>query len=47
MKPKAIGLLFLMLFLLPVIAGAVSEQDFEVLTTENMINLCTVPNNAP
>ena len=32
MKPKTIGLLLLMVFLLPVIAGAVSEKDFEVQT---------------
>ena len=41
MKRKTMSLLFLMLFLLPVIAGAASEKDFEVQTTENLINLCT------
>ena len=41
MRPKTTSLLFLMLFLLPSIAGAVSEKDFEVQTTENLINLCT------
>ncbi len=47
MKPKAIGLLFLMVLLLPVTAGAVSEQDFEVQTTENMIILCTASADDP
>jgi hypothetical protein len=47
MKPKAIGLLFLMVFLLPVIAGAVSEKDFEAQTTENMVNLCTASPDDP
>ena len=47
MKHKTIGLLILMIFLLPVIAGAVSEKDFEVQTTENMINLCTAAPEDP
>ena len=41
MKRKTISFLFMMVFLLPAIAGAVSEKDFEVQTTENIINLCT------
>lgn len=28
-------------------ALAVSTDDFEALTTQNLINLCTVPNNDP
>ena len=36
-----------MVFLLPIFAGAVSEKDFEVQTTENMINLCTVAPDDP
>ena len=47
MRRKTISLLFLMVFLLPVIAGAVSEKDFEVQTTENIINLCTVSPDDP
>ena len=47
MKRKTIGLLLVMLFLLPVIAGAVSEEDFEVQTTEKMINLCTASPDDP
>ena len=42
MRPKTISLLLVLAFLLPAIAGAVSEKDFEVQTTENIINLCTV-----
>jgi len=40
MRIKSFSLLFVMVFLLPVFAGAVSEKDFEVETTENLINLC-------
>jgi len=47
MKPKAVVLLFLIVLLLPVIAGAVSEQDFEAQTTENMVNLCTASPDDP
>ena len=47
MRPKTFSLLFVMIFLLPVFAGAVSEKDFEVQTTENMINLCTVAADDP
>ena len=47
MRPKTFSLLFVMIFLLPVFAGAVSEKDFEVQTTENMINLCTASPDDP
>ena len=47
MRLKTSSLLFVLVFLLPVIAGAVSEKDFEVQTTENMINLCTAPVDDP
>jgi len=47
MRHKTFSLLFVMVFLLPVFAGAVSEKDFEVQTTENMINLCTVAPDDP
>jgi hypothetical protein len=47
MKPKTFSLLFMMVFLLPVIAGAVSEKDFEGQTTENMVNLCTASPDDP
>ena len=47
MRRKTISLLFVLVFLLPVIAGAVSEKDFEGQTTENIINLCTTPPDDP
>ena len=47
MRIKSFSLLFVMVFLLPVFAGAVSENDFEVQTTENLINLCTTPVDDP
>ena len=47
MRPKTFSLQFVLVFLLPVFAGAVSEKDFEVQTTENMINLCTTSPDDP
>jgi hypothetical protein len=47
MRIKSFSLLFVMVFLLPVFAGAVSEKDFEVETTENLINLCTASVDDP
>ena len=47
MRLKTINLLFVLVFLLPVFAGAVSENDFEVQTTQNFINLCTTPVEDP
>jgi len=47
MRRKTSSLLFVLVFLLPVIAGAVNEKDFEVQTTENMINLCTASPDDP
>jgi len=47
MRSKTFSVLFVMVFLLPVFAGAVSENDFEVQTTENLINLCTTPVDDP
>ena len=47
MRLKTFNLLFVLVFLLPVFAGAVSENDFEVQTTENLINLCTTPVEDP
>ena len=41
MRPKTIIFLLAVGILLPGLAGAASEQDFEVQTTENIINLCT------
>jgi hypothetical protein len=42
-----ISLLFVMLLLLPAIAGAVDVKDFEAQTTKNIINLCTVSPDDP
>jgi hypothetical protein len=47
MRHKTISLLLAIVFLSPVIAGAVSEKDFEVQTTENILNLCTAAPNDP
>lgn len=38
MRHKTISLLFMMLFLLPVIAGAVSEKDFDMLKVGDSIH---------
>jgi hypothetical protein len=40
-------MLLVIVFFLPVIAGAVSEKDFEVQSTENIINLCTASPDDP
>jgi len=47
MRRKTISFLFMMVFLLPPIVGAVSEKDFEVQTTENIVNLCTASPDDP
>jgi hypothetical protein len=42
------AMLLLMVFsLMPGLAGAVSEKDFEARTTENLINLCTASPGDP
>ncbi len=47
MTRKAIVLLLAVLLTLPALAGAVSEKDFEVQTTKNLINLCTATQDDP
>jgi hypothetical protein len=47
MKPKTIIMLLAIVILLPGFAGAASEKDFEVQTTENLINLCTAAPEDP
>ena len=47
MRKKTIILLLTIGFLLPGFAGAVSEKDFEIQSTENLINLCTVAPDDP
>jgi hypothetical protein len=40
-------MLLAIVILLPGLAGAASEKDFEVQTTENLINLCTAAPEDP
>ena len=47
MRPKTIVMLLAIVILLPGFAGAVSEKDFEVQSTENIINLCTASPEDP
>ncbi len=47
MKRKMIIVLLAVGILLPGFAGAVSEKDFEVQSTENIINLCTASPDDP
>jgi hypothetical protein len=47
MIPKSIVLLSIIILLLPGFAGAAGEKDFEVQTTENLINLCTAAPDEP
>lgn len=43
MLKKILAGLLVTLLLIPGIANAVSEEDFEIQTTENLLNLCTAP----
>ena len=49
MKTRAIIVFMAVLLTLPALAlaGAVSEKDFSVETTENLINLCAVAPDDP
>jgi len=47
MTQRSIVLLVVLVFLLPGITGAVTEQDFEVETTEDLVDLCTVSADDP
>ena len=47
MRKKAIILLLIIVLLVPGLAGAVSEKDFEAQATENIINLCTASPDDP
>ena len=47
MTPKSIVLLFVIIFLLPGFAGAVTEKDFEAETTQDIVNLCTASTDDP
>ena len=47
MRPRTIILLLIIGFIVPGLAGAMGEKDFEVQTTENLINLCTAAPDDP
>jgi len=47
MKTKAIIMFMLILLAFPSLAAAVSEEDFKVVSTRNLINLCTAAPNDP
>ena len=47
MKGKAMMVALAVLLMLPALAGAVTEKDFEVKTTQNLIDLCTVSPKDP
>jgi hypothetical protein len=44
---QLIGALFLVALVNPRLAGAVTDEDFQVKTTQNLLNLCTVPVSDP
>jgi hypothetical protein len=47
MKQKLAILLVLAALTVPCLAGAVTEEDFEVETTRNLMNLCTASTDHP
>ena len=47
MKPKLLIITVVFLFLLPGLAGAVTEKDFEAETTQAIVNLCTASADDP
>jgi hypothetical protein len=47
MRLKTINLALLMVFLVPIIASAVSDKGLEVQNTENIIDLCTASPDDP
>jgi Rap1a immunity proteins len=47
MNRKLLRLLCLATLLMPVLAGAVTEEDFEAETTQSLLNLCTVSADDP
>ena len=47
MTRKAIMLMAMIIFLLPGLAAAVSEKDFEANTTQDLVNLCSVSADDP
>lgn len=47
MMRKSVAGLIILLILVPGIAGALSEDDFEIDTTQNLLNLCTASPGDP
>ncbi len=47
MKSKVLTLVLAALLALPALAGAATEKDFEVKTTQNLIDLCTAAPDDP
>jgi hypothetical protein len=47
MKGKAMMVALAVLLALPALAGAVTEKDFEVKTTQNLLDLCTASPKDP
>jgi hypothetical protein len=41
MRRQVIWLFLMVMVLMPVVVGAVTEADFEAKTTQNLLNLCT------
>ncbi|GLI32904.1 Rap1a/Tai family immunity protein [Desulforhabdus amnigena] len=42
-----LSLLTILMLMAPSLVGAVSEEDFKVKTTRNLLNLCTAPADDP
>jgi len=47
MRNRIISLFFVTVLLLPAVANAVDNRDFEAQTTKNIINLCTASPDDP
>ncbi|HXX58386.1 MAG TPA: Rap1a/Tai family immunity protein [Thermodesulfovibrionales bacterium] len=47
MKRRAIGFFLSVLLMLPAVVGAVSEKEFEVRTTRDLINICSAAPDDP
>ena len=47
MQRHVMWLFLVATMLVPALVGAVTEADFEAKTTQNLLNLCTVPANDP
>jgi hypothetical protein len=47
MKHRIIGLVVAVILVFPGVLWAVTKEDFEVKTTQNLLNLCTVAPNDP